>query len=104
MVGELIELPDGSLQGPAGVVYRRTPERVSRRAGRELVRAGAPVVTNVYPEGLRWFAGTEALDAWNDIAPRLVAGRPPAVRDLQWTGRVWRAANGDPLLRFEGQH
>lgn len=82
MAGDLSELPDGTLRGPDGVEYRRTPERVTRRIGRDLVRAGAPVVTNVYPEGLRWFAGKDAIDAWNEIAPRLVAGRPPAVRDL----------------------
>lgn len=103
-MGALSELPDGSLRGPDGVEYRRTPERVNRRNGGGLVRSGAPVVTNIYPEGLQWFAGRDAVEAWNAIAPRLVAGRPPAVRDVQWTGKIWRDANGAALLRFDGQH
>lgn len=32
--GEWWELPDGSIRGPDGTAYRRTPERVKRRNGR----------------------------------------------------------------------
>lgn len=98
------ELPDGSIAGPDGTVYRRTPERVRRRVGNELIAAGASVVTDVYPEGLTWFDGEDAQRIWVEIAPRLIAGRKPAVRDLQWVGHVWFSDSGDALLRFEGEH
>jgi hypothetical protein len=98
------ELGDGSLEGPNGVVYRRTPVRIKRRAGSELVEAGTPIVTSVYPEGLTWFDGHAATAVWATIKPRLVEGKPPRVRDLQWVGHVWESDSGAELLRFEGQH
>ena len=101
----LRELGDGSLEGPNGVVYRRTPVRIKRRSGSELVDAGTPVVTSVYPEGLTWYeGGAEATAAWAEIKPRLVEGKPPQLRDLQWVGHLWQADEGAELLRFEGQH
>lgn len=102
--GELSELPDGSLKGPDGAVYRRTPTRLKRRLGSELVASGAPIVTNVYPEGLTWRDGSEATAIWQQIKPRLVEGKPPPVRDLQWIGHLWESDAGAPLLVFEGQH
>ncbi|MFE7508275.1 hypothetical protein [Promicromonospora sp. NPDC057488] len=101
---ELDELPDGSLRGPDGVVYRRTPQRVDRKLGRELLADGAVVVTDVYPDGLTLFVNGSAEDAWSRIAPRLVTGRRPAVRDLQWVGHVWASDDGHVLLRFTGEH
>jgi hypothetical protein len=98
------ELPDGSLEGPDGIVYRRTPARVKRRSGSKLVDSGAPVVTCVYPEGLTWHDGTEAAAVWLEIKPRLVEGKPPLVRDLQWVGHLWESDAGAALLYFEGAH
>ena len=97
-------LPDGSLCGPDGVVYRRTPQRVTRRIGRETVAAGAVVVTDVYPDGLMYWEGADATAVWNEIEPRLVVGRRPPVRDLQWVGHVWSSDDGETLLRFDGEH
>jgi len=97
------QLPDGSLR-TGGVVFRRTPRRVTRRVGRDLVAAGAVVVVDVYPDGLRTFTGPDARAAWAEVEPALVTGRRPAVRDLQWVGHVWESDHGDPLLRFDGEH
>ena len=102
--GEFRELPDGALEGPDGIVYRRTPARLKRRQSNELVAAGAPIVTQVYPEGLTWHDGTAAVAVWLEIKPRLIEGKPPPVRDLQWVGHLWESDSGDPLLYFEGEH
>ncbi|MFC8599381.1 hypothetical protein [Isoptericola sp. NPDC057191] len=101
---QLVELPDGSLRAPDGVVYRRTPQRVTRRLGNDLRAAGAVVVTDVYPEGLTLYTDDAADDAWSVIAPRLVVGRRPAVQDLQWVGHVWASDDGHLLMRFAGEH
>jgi hypothetical protein len=99
------ELPDGSLLGPGGIVYRRTPVRVKRRNGDEFIASGAAVATVVYPDGLEWFtAGDAARWAWSQIVPRLVTGKPPPARDLQWDGHVWESDNNETLLVFEGDH
>lgn len=100
----LEELPDGSLRAPDGVVYRRTPQRVTRRIGREFIDAGAAVVTNLYPSGFSYVDGEAASEAWSGIEPSLVTSRRPPVRDTQWVGHVWRADDGRPLLRFDGEH
>jgi hypothetical protein len=102
--GRPVFLPDGSLRAPDGVIYRQTPERVSRTSGRDLVTAGAPVATNVYPEGLSWHADKDAAAAWAEIEGRLVVGRPSPVQDLQWVGHVWQSEDGEALLYFEGRH
>lgn len=101
---ELEELPDGSLRGPNDVVYRRTPQRVNRRLGRDLLAAGAIVVTDVFPEGLTLYVDDSAEGAWSRIAPDLVTGRRPAVQDLQWIGHVWVSEDGHVLMRFNGEH
>jgi hypothetical protein len=98
------ERPDGSLEGPDGTVYRRTPTRVKRRSGTELVASGAPVVTSVYPEGLTWHDGTEAAAVWQEIKPGLVEGKPPPPRDVRWVGHLWESEAGAALLYFEGEH
>jgi hypothetical protein len=97
-------LPDGSLRAPDGVVYRSTPRRVTRKVGRELVESGAAVVTDIYPDGLCWYEGGAALEAWQEIEPDLVVGRRPPPRDTQWVGHVWESDDGRRLLRFDGQH
>ncbi|MFW6773366.1 hypothetical protein ACOACO_03705 [Nocardioides sp. CPCC 205120] len=97
-------LPDGALRSRAGMVYRRTSVRVKRKNGRELVGAGADVVTDVYPDGLTWFDGSDAVSTWNEIEPRLVTGAPPPATDLQWVGRVWESESGAVLLYFVGDH
>jgi hypothetical protein len=101
---QMVELPDGSLRGPSDAVYRRTPRRITRRLGNELLAAGAYVVTDVYPDGLTLYTDEAAGAAWTQIAPRLIAGRRPAVRDLQWVGHVWIADDGHLLMRFDGEH
>ncbi|WP_277213395.1 hypothetical protein [Isoptericola croceus] len=98
------ELPDGSLRGPDAVVYRRTPRRVTRRLGAEMIAAGAAVVTNVYPEGMTFYGQDTAEAAWSRIAQDVVVGRRPPVRDLQWVGHVWVSDDGHLLLRFDGEH
>ncbi|MGC5165326.1 hypothetical protein [Luteimicrobium sp. DT211] len=98
------ELPDKSLRGPDGTVYRRTPQRVTRRVARDAVDAGAAVVTDIWPDGLRWFDGDDARNAWKAIQPALVTGRRPDPHDVQWVGHVWTSDDGRLLLRFDGQH
>ena len=97
-------LPNGELLAPSGIRFRRTPERVKAVTARSLIDAGCPVVTDVHPEGLEIFEGESARGAWTEIAPRLVVGKPPQVRDLQWTGHVWVSEAGDSLLYFRGAH
>lgn len=99
------ELSDGSILGPDGEVYRRTDQRLRRRSiGRELIAAGAAVLTDVYPEGWTWYSSSAAATAWSEIAPRLVSGRRPSPTDLQWVGHVWESDTGRILLRFDGEH
>jgi hypothetical protein len=97
-------LPNGELLASSGVRYRRTPERVKRSDARALIDAGSPVVTDVYPEGVEIHEGPLALDAWAEISPRLVVGKAPRVRDLQWVGHVWVSEAGGSLLYFQGDH
>lgn len=99
------ELGDGSLEGPDGTIYRHTPTRLKRRVSSQLVANGAAIVTSVYPEGLTWFEGGRSAEAaWAKIKPRLVEGKPPPVRDLQWIGHLWQSDDGTPLLVLEGHH
>jgi len=103
-VFEVELLPDGSALGPDGLIYRQTPKRVKASVGRELVDAGASVVTDVFPESPTWYVGESAKRTWSDIRPRLVVGKSPAVRDLQWVGRVWETEDGVAMLWFNGSH
>ncbi|QDP95300.1 hypothetical protein FOE78_04685 [Microlunatus elymi] len=99
------ELPDGSILGPDGEVYRHTDQRLRRRSsGLELIAAGAAVMTDVYPDGWTWYSGSSAASAWAEIAPRLVSGRRPSPNDLQWVGHIWKSDTGRILLRFDGEH
>ncbi|AKU17165.1 hypothetical protein VV02_17055 [Luteipulveratus mongoliensis] len=87
------------------MVFHRTPQRLRRRAvGKQLIEAGAPVVTDVYPEGLVWHEGPDARSAWAEIAPLLVTGARPSPRDLQWVGHIWKSDAGEVMLRFDGEH
>jgi hypothetical protein len=97
-------LPNGELLAPSGVRYRRTPRRVKRAGAQALIAAGSAVVTDVYPEGPEIHEGPDALVAWTEISPKLVAGKPPRVVDLQWVGHVWVSETGDSLLYFRGEH
>jgi hypothetical protein len=106
-VGAQVEprrLPDGSLQGPDGTVYRRTSVRLKRKMADRLIGAGAAIVTSVYPEGLRWYDGETAAKVWLQIRTRLIEAKRPPVRDLQWVGHVWESESGLTLLFFEGEH
>lgn len=94
----------GELRSPDGELYRRTPMRVKRAECRELVEAGTPVVTFVYPEGWRWYVGAAARSVWGEISPRLLAGPPPARRDLAWTAHRWMSGDGRSILVFQGTH
>ena len=95
---------DGSIVVSDGRRYRRTRERVKRANGQSAVDAGASIATNIDPDGLYLFEGEIARRAWRVIAPRLVVGKPPRVRDLQWVGHVWTADDGSRLLYFDGSH
>jgi hypothetical protein len=77
---------------------------LKRRLGSDLADSGAPIVTNVYPNGLEWHDGAEAAHVWTEIKPRLIEGKPPPVRDLQWVGHLWESDAGAPLLFFQGEH
>jgi hypothetical protein len=46
--------PDGFVQGPGGGVFRRTERKLERRECDHLIRDGAPIMTEVYPDGLEW--------------------------------------------------
>jgi hypothetical protein len=96
--------PDGSILTSDGRNYSRTPQRLKRAAAQAAVDAGAPIATSIYPDGIYLFEGDAALDAWSVIRPRLVVGKPPTVRDLQWVGHLWVAEDGSPLLFFDGSH
>ncbi|MBS4753187.1 hypothetical protein KG112_10265 [Nocardioides sp. zg-ZUI104] len=61
-------------------------------------------MTDVYPEGLTWWDRADAAAIWPQIEPRLIEGKRPPVRDLQWVGRLWESDAGAPLLVFEGRH
>ncbi|MFD4992040.1 hypothetical protein ACFWH7_04095 [Cellulosimicrobium cellulans] len=98
------ELPDGSLRAPDDVIYRRTPRRVTRRIGNEVLAAGAIVVTDVYPEGLTFYVGDAARAAWEDVALRLVTGRRTDAHDIHWVGHIWESDHGRQLMRFDGEH
>lgn len=103
--GDSIEFSTGgTLRSSSGVSYRRTPDRIKRSNGGELIDSGAPVVTDVYPEGMVIYEGAAASAAWKQIAPRLVLGKRPRVRDLQWVGHIWLSEQGHPLLYFAGKH
>ena len=97
-------LPDGSLQGPDGTVYRRTPVRLKRKLADELMGSGAAIGTSVYPEGLRWYDGEAAAMVWLQIKPRLIEAKRPPVQDLQWVGHLWESESGLSLMFFEGEH
>jgi hypothetical protein len=101
---EIETLPDGRLRDFRGVVYNRTPVRIRRANGKVLVHEGAMIVTSVYPEGDRAYVGQAAHTAWAAIASRLVEGRPPPVRNLQWTGRLYESETGESILYFFGDH
>ena len=99
------ELPDGSILGPGGEVYRRTAQRLRGRSrGDELIAAGAAVMTDVYPDGMTWYGGSAAAKVWVEVAPRLVSGRRRSPADLQWVGHIWESDTGRILLRFDGEH
>lgn len=94
----------GVIRDTVGVEYRRTPERIKRENGRTAISSGAPIVTDIYPDGMYMFEGEAAREAWKEILPRLVVGKRPEMRDLQWVGHVWAADDGALLLVFDGAH
>lgn len=95
-------LPDGSFVGRDGTEYRRTDVRLKRKLCDSLVSQGAVLVTSVYPEGVRWYEGRGVAEQWQQIRARLVEGKNPPVRDLQWVGHLWESEAGLSLLYFEG--
>jgi len=95
---------DGSIRLGDGRLFRRSPQRVTRSNGRLAVEAGSPVVTGIYPDGTYLFENEAAAHAWQQILPRLVIGKPPPVRDLQWIGHIFAADDGSQLLFFDGSH
>jgi hypothetical protein len=106
MSGEPVLEPDGSITIPGGGTYARTPERIKRKTGATYVAAGAAVVTDVYPAGLRVYVGSEAGQAWAEIAPRLMSG-PDSIWPadyVSWSGHVYESEAGLVLLYFKGDH
>lgn len=101
---EIDTLPNGRMQDSNGQVYARTPRRIRRALGTELIESGAIVVTDVYPEGPRAFEGSAAKSAWALIAPRLTEGKSGRVTNLEWTGHVYESDDGHTLLYFSGAH
>ncbi len=95
--------PDGSVVGPNGTIFRRTDRKLRRRECDELVRAGAPVVTNQsYGDGLEWWDGPDAATRWTRIAPLLVSGSEQPREG--WRAHLWESDEGDQLVCFEGWH
>jgi hypothetical protein len=97
-------LPDGALRSPEGIVYHRLPKRIRRAECRALVAAGAPVITEVYGEGLRWYEGDSAVAVWERSSPRLLTGPPPRRIDLRWVAHAWESDTGEVILFFVGEH
>lgn len=95
--------PDGSVESPTGVVFRRTERKLKRRECDDLIRDGAPIMTDVYPAGLVWWDGADAQERWVEISPRLVNRRLPSVHE-GWVAHVWEGENGDPVVHFDGWH
>jgi hypothetical protein len=69
----------------------------------DLIRDGAPIMTDVYPDGLEWWDGADAQERWAEISPMLVTRRLPSVHE-GWVAHVWESENGDPVVHFDGWH
>lgn len=96
--------PDGSITLAFGRTYRQTPERVKRSNGDDAIASGAPLVTDVYPDGTFLFEHEPARDAWTRIRPLLIVGDVRRTQGLGWVGRVWSTDDGSRLVYLEGYH
>lgn len=96
-------LPDGSVEGPAGNVVRRTERKLKRREVDDLIRSGAPIMTDVYPAGLEWRDAVDAQMRWTEISPLLVNRRTASVHE-GWVAHLWETDSGDPVVRLDGWH
>ena len=95
--------PDGSVT-IGSVTFRRTPERVKRRTGRDYVDSGAVIVTDVYPEGPVLHQGESAKQKWQEISGRIVSGPDSKPTHEYWSGHVFESDSGLVLLWLDGHH
>lgn len=96
-------LPDGSVEAPSGMAVCRTGRKLSRRECDALIREGAPVMTDRYPDGLVWWDGADAHVRWAEISPLLATRRLPSVHE-GWVAHLWESDDGAPVVRFDGWH
>lgn len=95
--------PDGSVQGPEGDVFRRTERKLKRRECDDLIRSGAPIMTDVYPDGLEWWDAADAGTRWVQISPLLVNRRSASVHE-GWVAHLWESESGAAVVRLDGWH
>jgi hypothetical protein len=95
--------PDGSVQGPAGDVFRRTQRKLTRRECDDLIRDAAPILTDIYPDGLEWWDAADARSRWLEISPLLVNRRSASVRE-GWVAHLWESERGAAVIRLDGWH
>ncbi len=98
-------LPDGSVVGPDGSVFRRTPRNLSPKECEALIASGTPVIAEMWPEPLTWLDEVDALGAWAEIAPQFMGGGKRR-KNLYpyWRAHLWESDDGRPLVRFDGKH
>ena len=95
--------PDGSIRGPGGGLFHRTERKLKRRECEDLIRDGAPILTDVYPDGLEWWDAADARTRWTQIAPLLVNRRTASIHE-GWVAHLWESEEGAPLIRLDGWH
>jgi hypothetical protein len=95
--------PDGSVEGPGGEVFRRTGQKLKRRECDDLIRGGAPILTDVYPVGLEWWDAADAQARWREISPLLVNHRTSSVHE-GWIAHLWESETSRPVIRLDGWH
>lgn len=91
------------MRSPIGAVLRRSPRTLTRRECDALVRAWAPLMTDVYPDGLLWWDGEDALARWAEVSPLVVRRRLPSVHE-GWIAHAWESDDGDRALHLTGWH
>ncbi len=84
-------------------MFRRTERKLKRRECDDLIRDGAPVMTDVYPDGLEWWDGADAEMHWGEISPLLVNRRTASVHE-GWVAHLWETESKEAIIRLDGWH
>lgn len=92
------------LLAPDGRRYRQKKARTTRKAGDQLIAAGAPLVLYYWAGGqLDWCDGQDAIDQWQVIRPHVVNTEPrPTSRRLEWTVGRWETDDGEVIVVLIG--